>query len=61
MKCAHNPIRTGECVDSKPDMSPLLMALNFSLRIVDEERVEGGSLRTKGGESCGYLITLRSV
>ena len=41
MKCAHNPIRTGECVDSKLDMSSLLMALNFSLRIVDEERVEG--------------------
>ena len=41
MKCAHNPIRTGECVDPKPDMSSLLMALNFSLWIVDEERVEG--------------------
>ena len=40
MKCAHNPIHTGECVDSKPDMSSLLMALNFSLRIVDEERVD---------------------
>jgi len=64
MKCAHNPIRTGECVDLKPDMSSLLMALNFSLRIVDEGRVERGSLSTKscsGGleESRGHLITFK--
>ena len=64
MKCAHNPIRTGECVDSKLDMSSLLMALNFSLRIVDGERVERGSLSTKScsgglGESRGHLITFK--